>query len=513
MQDGDVRLALGVLRRLRNANHARSGDACDAISKCLSDVYGVDLASEDIKSRYGYTNVRDDQVPDAMDIFCAGERALDLQPKDASTTAPSSASVNGVDDVDAASAKYEQEFQKFIATLKRTPFFAGVEEGSAAYTDRVAKARTKFEAKYGPPPAPSTNNGVGLDSTGSRGLDASAQSGESADAKAIAEEFKQKGNEALKAEQFQEALTLYTKAIEADRTNAVYYSNRAAAKIHLEKYTSAIDDCKKAISLDSSYLRARERLATAYRHCQMIEEEIEALQDALAIDPDNVKLQSELDSALRRQAGVEDPTDASGSQQQLPQMPPGMPDLGGLLNNPMMAQMASQMMSNPNIQQMMSDPNIMQQAMSMFGGAGGAGAGAGAGFAGGNPQASRTSSNPSQSTTATRSASNEADTTTREAATTGLNAGAAPDAAPDMESMMRNAAPGLQEALRNNPEMAAMADRVRNDPSQIGQILQNPEMMSQVMNMASAFMGGAAGAPDDGDGDDGDGYSGGSYYS
>lgn len=39
--------------------------------------------------------------------------------------------------------------------------------------------------------------------------------------------FKNQGNEAIKAHDWQKAIELYTKAIELDPTQALFYSNRA----------------------------------------------------------------------------------------------------------------------------------------------------------------------------------------------------------------------------------------------------------------------------------------------
>lgn len=43
------------------------------------------------------------------------------------------------------------------------------------------------------------------------------------------EAFKEKGNAAFKAEQYSAAVKHYSSAIEVDRSNSVYYSNRAMA--------------------------------------------------------------------------------------------------------------------------------------------------------------------------------------------------------------------------------------------------------------------------------------------
>jgi len=66
-----------------------------------------------------------------------------------------------------------------------------------------------------------------------------------------------------------------------------------------------------------------------------------------------------------------------------------MPDLAGLMNNPMMRQMAQNMMSNPDMMSnLMSNPQVAQMAQRFGAGGAGAGnsdAGAGRGAGGGMP--------------------------------------------------------------------------------------------------------------------------------
>ena len=56
------------------------------------------------------------------------------------------------------------------------------------------------------------------------------------------------------------AIAGYSKAIDLDPENAVYYANRAAAHLRLENYGSALSDASQAIEIDSSYVKVR-------RHC------------------------------------------------------------------------------------------------------------------------------------------------------------------------------------------------------------------------------------------------------
>jgi serine/threonine-protein phosphatase 5 len=60
--------------------------------------------------------------------------------------------------------------------------------------------------------------------------------------KAIA--FKNQGNEAIKAHDWQKAIELYTRAIEMDPTQALFYSNRAQVKEFLDSPT-AVSKCSR----------------------------------------------------------------------------------------------------------------------------------------------------------------------------------------------------------------------------------------------------------------------------
>lgn len=53
----------------------------------------------------------------------------------------------------------------------------------------------------------------------------------------MAEELEKKGNAAFVDEDFEEAVNLYTKALDLDSTNASVYISRAAAHVKLENFT------------------------------------------------------------------------------------------------------------------------------------------------------------------------------------------------------------------------------------------------------------------------------------
>jgi len=79
-----------------------------------------------------------------------------------------------------------------------------------------------------------------------------------------AEQVKARANEFFKTERYPQAIELYSKAIELNPTNAVYYANRSIAHLRLENYGYALADASRAIETDKTYLKAYYRRAAAY---------------------------------------------------------------------------------------------------------------------------------------------------------------------------------------------------------------------------------------------------------
>jgi len=111
----------------------------------------------------------------------------------------------------------------------------------------------------------------------------------------------------------------------------------------------------------------------------------------LELDPGNEKMKTELKQVEDKLKGLSAP-----SVPQQPAQPPfagggggggganpfagfggaggGMPDIGALLNNPQMMNMASQMMQSGAFNNILSNPAFAQMAQNMFSGAGAGGA-------------------------------------------------------------------------------------------------------------------------------------------
>ncbi|XP_061456677.1 small glutamine-rich tetratricopeptide repeat-containing protein alpha isoform X2 [Rhineura floridana] len=143
---------------------------------------------------------------------------------------------------------------------------------------------------------------------------------------AEAERLKAEGNEQMKAENFESAITYYGKAIELNPSNAVYYCNRAAAYSKLGNYIGAVRDCERAINIDPKYSKAYGRMGLALSSLNKLSEAVVYYRKALELDPDNETYKSNLKVTEQK---METPS----------------PSASNLMNNPQVQQLMSGMIS------------------------------------------------------------------------------------------------------------------------------------------------------------------------
>jgi tetratricopeptide (TPR) repeat protein len=80
------------------------------------------------------------------------------------------------------------------------------------------------------------------------------------------DDLKTQGNVAFNAGNFDEAIRLYSAAIEADGSNHILYSNRAAAYLGANKNAEALEDADRAIELNPSFMKSYYRKSTALQN-------------------------------------------------------------------------------------------------------------------------------------------------------------------------------------------------------------------------------------------------------
>lgn len=173
--------------------------------------------------------------------------------------------------------------------------------------------------------------------------------------KEMAESKKIEGNDYMRDGKFNEAIISYTNAIDLDPNNAIYYSNRAAAYAKLHDNKNSIADCERALRIDPQYSKAYGRMGLAHFNDECYEKAIAAYENALALDPANQPYRVQLDSAREKlSAKLNQNSGQSGAAPPAPNPLAGM-DLGSLLSNPAVMNMAQNFMANPQVQNMFAN--------------------------------------------------------------------------------------------------------------------------------------------------------------
>eukprot|EP00210_Caulerpa_lentillifera_P002225 g2138.t1 len=107
-------------------------------------------------------------------------------------------------------------------------------------------------------------------------------------AKASAE--KDTGNSLYSKGDYQSAIKSFSKCIELDSLNEVYYSNRSAAYSALKDYEKALKDAESVIRMKPKWVKGWARLAVAHFGLHQYSHAKEAYNQALELEPDDQRL-------------------------------------------------------------------------------------------------------------------------------------------------------------------------------------------------------------------------------
>ena len=220
-----------------------------------------------------------------------------------------------------------------------------------------------------------------------------------------AEALKSQGNAAMQRKDYPLAIDLYSKAIAISPLNPIYLSNRAAAYSASHKHAEAQTDAEMAVAADPKYTKAWSRLGLARFVLGDARGSMEAYQKGIEYEGNGgseamkkgyktAKEKVEEEEREKDDVDMDDVGGAKGggsgggSGGGMPDLSAlagmlgggrggggGGPDLSSIMNNPMFASMAQNLMSNPDaMSNLMSNPQVRQMAENFgIGGGGGAG--------------------------------------------------------------------------------------------------------------------------------------------
>eukprot|EP01102_Stenamoeba_stenopodia_P014599 TRINITY_DN4871_c0_g1_i1.p1 TRINITY_DN4871_c0_g1~~TRINITY_DN4871_c0_g1_i1.p1 ORF type:complete len:457 (+),score=123.42 TRINITY_DN4871_c0_g1_i1:36-1373(+) len=443
MTDAYKQLVFSILEFLQDVSNGPlkieglDTESLEVATQCLSSTFDVDLNNEDHK-KY---SIRPLTLPGVFALGLAGKEQLSnalaqqlsglttASPASSPSVAPANPPVSAPMD-----PLLEAEFNSFVAKLHEKNYFGNSQPGTPEYQARLEKAKAGFLSK--------------------------AQQSKQ-DVTEQAEKLKNEGNTLLPTNPTK-ACELYTKAIELNPNNAIYYCNRAAALCKLGKYEEAVKDGLMSQQKDPNYSKAWGRLGFAYLALNKLEEAEKNYLQALKLDPNNPTYQDALEEIGNRRAGSSG-TPSAGSAPGAGSVPgAGNFDFASLLNNPMLRQMGQQFAQQAQQGQPASTP-----AGASPGGAFPRGTSPGGGFPGGGFPAG------------------------------GMPGGGIPGAGIPGGAGGGNPLAGLENmdfgSLMNNPNIMNMASSLMQNPefSQMAQnLMANPDALNQMMG---AFMPPGAG--------------------
>jgi histone-lysine N-methyltransferase SETD3 len=94
----------------------------------------------------------------------------------------------------------------------------------------------------------------------------------------LAQFFKEEGNRFFFKRQFDVALIYFTKALEYEPENKIFYSNRSACHLAKGNYKMALKDAERSISIDPNYVKGYYRGALANYEMNKFEEALELIK-------------------------------------------------------------------------------------------------------------------------------------------------------------------------------------------------------------------------------------------
>lgn len=202
------------------------------------------------------------------------------------------------------------------------------------------------------------------------------------------DKLKAEGNAAMASKDYNSAIDLYSQALEISKANPIYLSNRAAAYSASGQHEKAAEDAEYATVVDPKYSKAWSRLGLARYDMGDYQGAKEAYEKGIEAEGNggSSAMKKGLETCKRKieaaqgveSTGNEGASRGAGAGAGAGGMPDlsslasmlgggggggGMPDLGSLMSNPMFANMAQSLMSNPDmLNNIMNNPQLRSMA-------------------------------------------------------------------------------------------------------------------------------------------------------
>ena len=120
---------------------------------------------------------------------------------------------------------------------------------------------------------------------------------------------KGKGNRAFSEKRYEDAIRSFTRCIELDHDDKVFYSNRSAAHAALKDFDEALEDGHAAVRLAKDWVKGHIRVGAASMGLKRYTDARESYERALKLDGDN----DQIKTSLKEAADAEEQSIKSGT--------------------------------------------------------------------------------------------------------------------------------------------------------------------------------------------------------
>jgi stress-induced-phosphoprotein 1 len=187
---------------------------------------------------------------------------------------------------------------------------------------------------------------------------------------ATAADFKAEGNKHLQSGNYEAAIEAYSKAIDIDSTDKVFFSNRSAAYLSKGSATEAYEDACKCVELDKNWAKGHSRKGAALHKMKDYAGAKTAFEEGLEACPGDASLQSglaDVEKLLQPSFGGGMGGDLGGGlfgPQMLGKLATH-PKWGPKLSDPAFRTKLSLVNGNPSM--MLQDPEMMELMQALIG--------------------------------------------------------------------------------------------------------------------------------------------------
>lgn len=199
-----------------------------------------------------------------------------------------------------------------------------------------------------------------------------------------ANKYKALGNECFSAKKYEEAVQHFSKAIELNSNDHVFFSNRSACYASLEEYEKALEDADRCVSIKPDWSKGYLRKGLAEFYLEKHEEAEKTYQKGLELDPSNQQLKEGLDRVKESKESDSGFGGGNFMQQAFAKLLTN-PETAAYFQDPEFMKKLTAIQKNPQSMSLyMNDPKIQKAFQVILSGYGAPGADAGFGGPGGS---------------------------------------------------------------------------------------------------------------------------------